>query len=106
MRCCSERRTQRVGADGETAAVRLEVEQDSGGLIYAAGNSFEAHGDFTVAEIGDVFGDDIGKIPIGLNPVEESIGSSAVHLGHRLTGIEERSDRIILGFANGEPYRF
>src|SRR4029450_5261972 len=26
---------------------------------------------------------------------------SAIHLGHRLTGIEERGDRVALAFANG-----
>src|SRR5262249_8031843 len=55
-------------ADGEIVAVRLEVEQDSGALIDAAGNAFEAHGDFAIAEVRNVLGDDIGEIRIGLNP--------------------------------------
>src|SRR6266567_2930395 len=62
---------QRICPDGEIVAVRLEVEQDTGTLIDAAGNTFEAHGDFAIAELGDVFGYDIGEIRIGLNAVEE-----------------------------------
>src|SRR5262249_31977394 len=62
---------QGICADGEIVAVRLEVEQDSGALIDAAGNAFKAHGDFAVAEVRNVLGDDIGEIRVGLNAVEE-----------------------------------
>jgi salicylate hydroxylase len=36
-----------------------------------------------------------------LDALASSLDRSAVHLGHRLTGIEERSGRIVLAFANG-----
>src|SRR6266568_4203075 len=36
-----------------------------------------------------------------LDAFASGLDHSAIHLGHRLTGIEERSDRIILAFANG-----
>src|SRR5215475_4656865 len=50
---------QGICADGEIVTVWLEVEQDSGTLIDAAGNAFEAHGDVAIAEVRDVLGDDI-----------------------------------------------
>jgi hypothetical protein len=40
-------------------------------LIDSPGDPFKAHRDFAVAEIGDVLGDHVGEIRIGLNPVEE-----------------------------------
>jgi salicylate hydroxylase len=36
-----------------------------------------------------------------LDALASRLDHSAIHLGHRLTGIEERSDRILLDFANG-----
>lgn len=36
-----------------------------------------------------------------LDALASGLDHSAIHLGHRLTGIEERSDRITLAFANG-----
>jgi salicylate hydroxylase len=36
-----------------------------------------------------------------LDALANGLDHSAIHLGHRLTGIEERSDRILLAFANG-----
>jgi salicylate hydroxylase len=36
-----------------------------------------------------------------LDALAGGLDHSTVHLGHRLTGIEERSDRILLTFANG-----
>jgi salicylate hydroxylase len=36
-----------------------------------------------------------------LDALASGLDRSAVHLGHRLTGIEERGDRILLAFANG-----
>ena len=36
-----------------------------------------------------------------LDALASGLDHSAIHLGHRLTGIEERSDRILLAFANG-----
>jgi salicylate hydroxylase len=36
-----------------------------------------------------------------LNALASGLDHGATHLGHRLTGIEERSDRIVLTFANG-----
>lgn len=36
-----------------------------------------------------------------LDALASGLDHSAIHLGHRLTGIEERSDRVILAFANG-----
>src|SRR2546423_3756974 len=36
-----------------------------------------------------------------LDAFASGLDHSAIHLGHRLTGLEERSDRIILAFANG-----
>jgi salicylate hydroxylase len=36
-----------------------------------------------------------------LDSLASGLDESAVHLGHRLTGIEERSDRTVLSFANG-----
>src|SRR5438034_2970103 len=36
-----------------------------------------------------------------LDALAGGLDHSATHLGHRLTGIEERSDRIVLSFANG-----
>src|SRR5438105_13933973 len=62
---------ERICANGEVIAVGLEVEQYSGALIDAAGNAFEAHGDVTIAETGNVLGDDIGEIGISLNPIED-----------------------------------
>jgi len=56
----------RVGAHGQIIAISLEVEQDTGTLIDAAGNSFKPDGDFAVAEIVYVFGDGIRKVSIGL----------------------------------------
>jgi 2-polyprenyl-6-methoxyphenol hydroxylase-like FAD-dependent oxidoreductase len=36
-----------------------------------------------------------------LDALANGLDPSAIHLGHRLTGIEERSDRIVLAFAHG-----
>jgi salicylate hydroxylase len=36
-----------------------------------------------------------------LDALASGLDHSAIHLGHRLTGIEERSDRVMLAFANG-----
>ena len=36
-----------------------------------------------------------------LDALASSLDHSAIHLGHRLTGIEEHSDRSVLAFANG-----
>src|SRR4029453_17126812 len=36
-----------------------------------------------------------------LDALASGLDHSAIHLGHRLTGLEERSDRIMLAFANG-----
>jgi salicylate hydroxylase len=36
-----------------------------------------------------------------LDALASGLDHSAVHLGHRLTGVEERSERVILAFANG-----
>ena len=36
-----------------------------------------------------------------LDALASGLDHSAIHLGHRLTGLEERSDRIVLAFANG-----
>jgi salicylate hydroxylase len=36
-----------------------------------------------------------------LDALASGLDHSAIHLGHRLTGIDERSDRITLAFANG-----
>ena len=36
-----------------------------------------------------------------LDALASGLDHGAIHLGHRLTGLEERSDRIILAFANG-----
>jgi salicylate hydroxylase len=36
-----------------------------------------------------------------LDALGSGLDHRAVHLGHRLTGMEERSDRIVLSFANG-----
>jgi salicylate hydroxylase len=36
-----------------------------------------------------------------LEALASGLDQSAIHLGHRLTGLEERSDRIVLAFANG-----
>jgi salicylate hydroxylase len=36
-----------------------------------------------------------------LDALASGLDPSAIHLGHRLTGIEERSDRVVLSFANG-----
>ena len=36
-----------------------------------------------------------------LDALGSGLDRSAIHLGHRLTGLEERSDRVILSFENG-----
>jgi salicylate hydroxylase len=36
-----------------------------------------------------------------LDALASGLDRSAIHLGHRLTGLEERSDRVMLAFANG-----
>jgi salicylate hydroxylase len=36
-----------------------------------------------------------------LDVLASGLDLSAIHLGHRLTGVEERNDRIVLTFANG-----
>ena len=36
-----------------------------------------------------------------LDAIASGLDHGAIHLGHRLTGIEERNDRIVLAFANG-----
>src|SRR5712692_445143 len=36
-----------------------------------------------------------------LDALASGLDHGAIHLGHRLTGIEERSDRVVLAFANG-----
>jgi salicylate hydroxylase len=36
-----------------------------------------------------------------LDALASGLDHSAIHLGHRLTGVEERSDRVMLTFANG-----
>src|SRR6476469_3948285 len=37
-----------------------------------------------------------------LNALASGLDPSAIHLGHRLTGLQERGDRTVLEFANGE----
>ena len=39
-----------------------------------------------------------------LDALASGLDHSAIHQGHRLTGLEERSDRIVLAFANGYGY--
>jgi salicylate hydroxylase len=41
-----------------------------------------------------------------LNALASGLEPSAIHLAHRLTGIEEREERIILNFANGIRFEF
>ena len=36
-----------------------------------------------------------------LDALADGLDASAIHLGHRLTGIEERGERVVLAFANG-----
>src|SRR5262249_48837752 len=36
-----------------------------------------------------------------LDALASALDPSAIHLGHRLTGLQERGDRILLAFANG-----
>ena len=36
-----------------------------------------------------------------LDALASGLDHSAIHLGHRLTGLEERPDRVVLAFANG-----
>ncbi len=36
-----------------------------------------------------------------LNALASGLDRSTIHLGHRLTGLEERGDRVVLAFANG-----
>jgi salicylate hydroxylase len=36
-----------------------------------------------------------------LDALASGLDHSAIHLGHRLTGVEERNDRVVLSFANG-----
>ena len=36
-----------------------------------------------------------------LDALASGLDHSAIHLGHRLTGLEERSDHVVLAFANG-----
>ena len=36
-----------------------------------------------------------------LDALASGLDHSAIHLGHRLTGLEERGDRTVLTFANG-----
>jgi salicylate hydroxylase len=36
-----------------------------------------------------------------LDALASGLDHSAIHLGHRLTGVEERSDRVVLAFDNG-----
>jgi salicylate hydroxylase len=36
-----------------------------------------------------------------LNALASPLDRSAIHLGHRLTGLEERGDRVVLSFENG-----
>jgi salicylate hydroxylase len=36
-----------------------------------------------------------------LNVLASGLDPSTIHLGHRLTGLEERGDRVVLAFANG-----
>src|SRR4051812_7197712 len=36
-----------------------------------------------------------------LDALAGGLDHGAIHLGHRLTGLEERSDRVVLAFANG-----
>jgi salicylate hydroxylase len=36
-----------------------------------------------------------------LDALASGLDHSAIHLGHRLTGLEERDDRVVLAFANG-----
>jgi salicylate hydroxylase len=36
-----------------------------------------------------------------LDALASGLDHSAIHLGHRLTGLTERSDRVMLAFANG-----
>src|SRR4029450_9838644 len=60
-----------VRPDGQIVAVRLQVEQDAGPLIDAAGNGFEGHSGVAIPEILDVLRDGIREIRIGLHPVEK-----------------------------------
>src|SRR5271156_5427561 len=36
-----------------------------------------------------------------LDALASGLDRSAIHLGHRLTGVEERNDRVVLAFENG-----
>ena len=55
----------------QVITVWLQVEQYSGALIDAAGQSLEAHGDLATPKILHVFGDCVGEVSIGLDPVKK-----------------------------------
>src|SRR6476620_921606 len=62
---------QTVGANCQVIAIRLQIEQDAGTLVDAAGQSLEANRDLAVREILDVGCDHIRKISVGLHAIEE-----------------------------------
>src|SRR6266498_5287271 len=62
---------QTIGADRQIVPVGLQVEQDSGALVDAAGESLEAHGNFSVAELLHILEHHIGEIRVGLNAIEK-----------------------------------
>src|SRR5712671_1882120 len=61
----------RICSDRQIVAIGLEVEEDSGALIDATGNSFETHGELAVLEVANFFRDGIREIRIGLNAIEK-----------------------------------
>jgi hypothetical protein len=60
-----------VRPDRQIVAVGLQVEQDAGPLIDAAGDAFETHRDVSIAEILHILRDGIREIRIGLHAVEK-----------------------------------
>src|SRR6516225_5276885 len=69
---CSTRTVfERIGTHRQIIAVGLEIEQDAGALVDAAGNTFEAHRDLAVPEIINVLGHRVWEIRIGLDAIEK-----------------------------------
>src|SRR5215203_2235146 len=85
---------QGICPDRQIIAVRLEIEEDSGALIDAPRNSFEAHAELAVSEILNVFRHRIWEIGIGLNAVEEFDVSVAV----QSTGLVRNTGRRLALF--------
>src|SRR5262245_35492741 len=81
---------ERIGTQRQIVAAGLEIEQDAGALIDAAGDALEAQRYFAVMKILDVLGDRVREIGERLHAIEE-LGIALAIERARLVGDAGRS---------------